>query len=90
MSEFRRVFQYPKTYEAGIKAAKSLGLEVVSITALGAWRSLRPVGDDYVDFQGPFTVKKGAGPAFIRSDGVEVFMLDDTSMVGVVFRAVDE
>lgn len=64
-----------------MKAAKELKATVTRLTAMGTWRSLNPIGDRYVDFNGPFDVTRGEGPAFIRDDGTEVFMLDKTAHI---------
>lgn len=77
----KREYGYLREVEAAVKAARSLGMVVVKIEALGTWRTLRPVDGVCLDFEGPFDIKRGAGPAFVRHDGAEVFMLNDTSLV---------
>jgi len=69
-----------------VKAAKVLGLRVFSMVAYGTWRTLEPVDNKYVDYEGPFPVKQGVGPAFVRADGAEVFMLGDSARVVVTFE----
>lgn len=83
--EFKRTFRFPSQFDAAIKACKPFGIMTKCITALGTWRSLQPIDGEYVDFEGPFAVKKGVGPAFVADDGTEVFMFNDTSRIEVVF-----
>ena len=84
---FKRTYAYPGTFANGVKAAKVLGFHVELITAIGRWQSLHPNDDgEYRFYDGPFPVKKGIGPAFLRSDGIEVFMQDDTASVVVAFE----
>ncbi len=81
---FSRTARFPSQFDLFTKSAKALGLVVTSTTAIGTWRSLNPSPDGYVDFEGPFSVVRGKGPVFVRDDGSEVFMLNDTA--GVQFQ----
>lgn len=85
---FLRSYGYPRAVKTAIKAAKELGLRPVSMTAKGAWRSLHPNAQtgQYEDIEGPFPVRQGVGPAFLKDDGSEWFMVDDTARVVVVFE----
>lgn len=82
---FQRRFAYPRLVAASLKAAKALDLTPIAMDAHGKWRSLNPVNGEYRDYDGPFPVSSGVGPAFVRGDGIEVFMFDDTSSVVVTF-----
>ena len=82
---FQRRFNYPRLVAAGLKAAKALDLTPIAMDAHGKWRSLHPVNGEYKDFDGPFPVASGVGPTFVRGDGTEVFMHDDSSHVVVTF-----
>jgi hypothetical protein len=86
---FQRRFASPRLVAAGLKAAMALDLTPIAMDAHGKWRSLQPVNGEYRDFDGPFPISSGIGPAFVRGDGTEVFMFDDTAHVVVTF-AVEE
>lgn len=79
--QFVRSFSNPKLIKEAIRAAKKLDIRIIRLTAQGRWRSLHPspTTREYEDFMGPFTVRQGVLPAFLRDDGTEVFMVDDTS-----------
>jgi hypothetical protein len=87
VTTFQRRFNYPRLVSAGLKAAKTLDLAPIAMEAHGRWRSLQPFDGGYRDFDGPFPVSPGVGPAFVRGDGTEVFMLDDSAHVIVTFLA---
>jgi hypothetical protein len=86
---FQRRFAYPRLVAAGLKAARALDVTPIAMDAHGKWRSLQPVNGEFRNYDGPFPVTSGVGPAFVRVDGTEVFMFDDTSSVVVTF-AVEE
>lgn len=85
--EFKRTARFPSQTALFIKAAKALGLITKAAVGIGLWRSLKPIGEDYVDFYGPFPVIRGKSGGFTQEDGTEVFMVDDTSGVEFTFAA---
>lgn len=66
-----------------LKAAKTLGLRIVKMEAVGAWRRLWP---EEGTRQGPFAINRGTGPCFTTVvGGLDFHMLDDTSAVEIHF-----